>query len=213
MLYKVTDYCRVIPDYPQEGINFYDLNSVFASTTWNSMVENIARRLERDSDINGPTHVVGVESRGFVYGAALAVELGLPFVMIRKANSKHPGVVRSQSYTLEYGTNTIELQEGILGHTSRVIIADDLVATGGSLNASQKLCESVGAKVLANTALIDLVYIDTPEKKELKNLICMERILPLIAVDESVPEALEVKKPSAIDAMKHLDSLDQHGWE
>lgn len=181
---EVTSLCRTIPDYPKEGINFYDLNSVFASSAFNVMVEKLARRLERDIDIQFPTHIVGVESRGFVLGSALAQEMMLPFVMIRKENSKYPGNTKKQSYELEYGTNTIELQEGILGHTSRVIIADDLVATGGSLLASQKLCEEFGASVLANTVMIDLTYIKTPEKDELKNLIAIERVLPLVLDDE-----------------------------
>ena len=87
-----------------------------------------------------------------------------------------------------------ELQEGILGHTSRVIIADDLVATGGSLLASQKLCEDFGATVLANTAMLDLTYIKTPEKEQLNNLIVIERVLPLVHKD---PELL----------------VEEHGWE
>lgn len=189
----VTRLCRVIPDYPKKGIDFYDLNSVFASSAFHVMVEKLARRLERDSDIQYPTHIVGVESRGFVLGSAIAQEMMLPFVMIRKQNSKYPGTTRSQHYELEYGTNAIELQEGILGHTSRVIIADDLVATGGSLLASQKLCEDFGATVLANTAMLDLTYIDTPEKKELKNLIAIERVLPLVLDDELL--------------------VAEHGWE
>lgn len=191
---EVTSLCRTIPDYPVEGINFYDLNSVFASNAFHVMVEKLARRLERDSDIQYPTHVVGVESRGFVLGSAIAQEMMLPFVMIRKQNSKYPGKTRSQSYELEYGTNTLELQEGILGHTSRVIIVDDLVATGGSLLASQNLCEDFGATVLANTAMLNLRYIRTPEKDKLKNLIVIENVFPLV------------------DQLKQ-DSLDKHGWE
>ena len=190
----VTSICRTIPDYPEPGINFYDLNSVFASPAFHVMVENLARRLERDTDILYPTKIVGVESRGFVLGSAIAQEMMLPFVMIRKKNSKYPGKTRSQSYELEYGTNTIELQEGILGHTSRVIIADDLVATGGSLLASQKLCEDFGATVLANIAMLDLSYIRTPEKEQLKNLIVIEKVLSLIEENKE-------------------QSLDKHGWE
>ena len=183
-MYSVVDLCRTIPDYPKPGINFYDLNSVFASPAFHVMVESLARRLERDRHIKYPTHIVGVESRGFVLGSALAQEMMLPFVMIRKENSKYPGNTKKQSYELEYGTNTIELQEGILGHTSRVIIADDLVDTGGSLLASQTLCEEFGATVLANTAMIDLVYIDTPEKQQLNNLVVMDRIHPEVEVVE-----------------------------
>ena len=94
--------------------------------------------------------------------------MSLPFVMIRKENSKYPGELYKESYNLEYGSNTLVLQKGILGHTSRVIIADDLIATGGSLLASKKLCESSGAKVLGVTALLDLTYIETYAKEQLK---------------------------------------------
>ncbi len=190
----VTGLCRTIPDYPEPGINFYDLNSVFASPAFHVMTENLARRLERDTDIQYPTHIVGVESRGFVLGSAIAQEMMLPFVMIRKENSKYPGETKKQSYELEYGTNTLELQEGILGHTSRVIIVDDLVATGGSLLAAQTLCENTGATVLANTAMLNLRYIKTKEKDKLKNLIVIENVYPLV------------------DQLKE-DSLDKHGWE
>lgn len=196
-MHKVTDLCRVVPDYPKPGINFYDLNSVFASNAFGSMIEKLARRLEKDPQIQYPTHIVGVESRGFVVGSALAQEMLLPFVMIRKENAKYPGTTKKQSYKLEYGTNTVQLQEGILGHTSRVIIADDLVATGGSLLASQKLCEDFGATVLANTAMIDLGYITTYEKKELKKLIVLEKILPK-------------SNDSKIDIDEDWEELDTH---
>jgi adenine phosphoribosyltransferase len=165
---KLEEHIRTVPDYPIKGINFYDLNSLFASKVFNIVIEQLAKQIANDSRFDLPTHVVGVESRGFVIGSVLAKEMSLPFVMIRKENSKYPGELYKESYNLEYGSNTLVLQKGILGHTSRVIIADDLIATGGSLLASKKLCESSGAKVLGVTALLDLTYIETYAKEQLK---------------------------------------------
>lgn len=168
---KLEEHIRTIPDYPIKGINFYDLNSLFASEVFGIVVEQLAKQITNNPKFDLPTHIVGVESRGFVVGSALAREMLLPFVMIRKENSKYPGELYKQSYDLEYGSNSLVLQKGILGHTSRVIIADDLIATGGSLLASKKLCESAGAKVLGVTALLDLTYIKTKEKEQLNNTV------------------------------------------
>jgi len=145
---------RTIPDYPIEGVNFYDLNSLFASNIWNDVVDDLADKCQEQYLY--PTHVVGIESRGFVVGAALAHNLGLPFVMVRKKGAKYPGKLIEETYDLEYGDDNVVLQEGILGHTSRVIIADDLIATGGSVIATQHLVERTGAKALGFAVIIDL---------------------------------------------------------
>ena len=168
---KLEEHIRTIPDYPIKGINFYDLNSLFASEVFGIVIDELARKITSNSNFSYPTHIAGVESRGFVIGSALAKELMIPFVMIRKENSKYPGELYKESDNLEYGSNTLVLQKGILGHTSRVIIADDLIATGGSLLASKKLCESSGAKVLGVTALLDLTYIETYAKEQLKSTV------------------------------------------
>ena len=147
------------------------MNSLFASEVFGIVIDELARKITSNSNFSYPTHIAGVESRGFVIGSALAKELMIPFVMIRKENSKYPGELYKESYNLEYGSNTLVLQKGILGHTSRVIIADDLIATGGSLLASKKLCESSGAKVLGVTALLDLTYIETYAKEQLKSTV------------------------------------------
>ena len=117
-----------------------------------------------------PTHIVGIESRGFVLGAALSQELDIPFVMIRKKGAKYPGKLLEESYELEYGTDTLTLQEGILGHTSRVLIADDLVATGGSMNASKLLCEQTGAIVLGGVTIVNLKYLNGEEMELLSSV-------------------------------------------
>lgn len=171
---NILDFIRTVPNYPKQGINFYDINSLFASSVFNKVIDELSQKVNQSTEY--PTHIAGVESRGFAIGGVLAYKLNLPFVMIRKENAKYPGKLHSESYDLEYGSNTLVLQEGILGHTSRVILVDDLIATGGSLLASQKLCESFGSKVIGNIALIDLKYINTKEKQQLKNIISYQEI-------------------------------------
>ena len=157
---NLIDYnIRTIPDYPKKGINFYDLNSLFASDLWNPLISEI------NEEINSlhPTHIVGIESRGFVFGAALAQEANVPFCMVRKKGSKYPGNLLEESYELEYGEDTLVLQEGILGHTSRVLIADDLVATGGSIIATSNLIRKTGARVEGVVTIINLKKLNTAE--------------------------------------------------
>jgi adenine phosphoribosyltransferase len=166
---NIKEYIRTVPDYPIEGVNFYDVNSLFASDLWTSEVEDIGKRIQ-DSVEFMPTHIVGIESRGFVLGAALSQELDIPFVMIRKKGAKYPGKLLEESYELEYGTDTLTLQEGILGHTSRVLIADDLVATGGSMNASKRLCEQAGALVLGGVTIVNLKYLNDGELELLSSV-------------------------------------------
>jgi len=157
---SIKQYIRTVQDYPIKGVNFYDVNSLFASDLWIPEVQNLAdeidARLERL-----PTHIVGIESRGFVLGAALSYDLNIPFVMVRKKGAKYPGRLLRESYKLEYGKATLTLQQGILGHTSRVLIADDLVATGGSMIATKRLVERTGATVLGGVTIINLKYLNT----------------------------------------------------
>ena len=107
---NIKDYIRTVPDYPIKGVNFYDINSLFASDLWTSEVEDIAQTIKESIEFM-PTHIVGIESRGFVLGAALSQELDIPFVMIRKKGAKYPGKLLEESYELEYGTDTLTLQE------------------------------------------------------------------------------------------------------
>jgi len=166
---NIKEYIRTVPDYPIEGVNFYDLNSLFASDLWTSEVKDMAQIVKQSIEYM-PTHIAGIESRGFVLGAALSQELDIPFVMIRKKGAKYPGKLLEESYELEYGTDTLTLQEGILGHTSRVLIADDLVATGGSMNASKRLCEQAGALVLGGVTIVNLKYLNDGELELLSSV-------------------------------------------
>lgn len=153
------EYIRTVPDYPVEGINFYDMNSLFASSIWPRAVRTLVQRVQ-DEYITNITHIVGIESRGFVVGAAMAQAMDLPLVMVRKDGAKYPGKLLKETYELEYGSDTLTLQEGILGHTSRVLLVDDLVATGGSMMATQRLVEQTGARVLGGATVVNLKYLN-----------------------------------------------------
>ncbi len=162
---SITDYIRIIPDYPEKGINFYDMNSLFAGPLFSKVVDQLIN--DNIQHIETPTHIVGIESRGFVLGAAIAYAVKLPLVMVRKKGAKYPGELLEESYKLEYGDATLTLQTGLLGHTDRAIITDDLVATGGSMIATKNLVEQTGAKVLAGLTIIDLAYLDTQRPMEI----------------------------------------------
>ena len=163
---KPTDYMRTVQDYPVEGVNFYDVNSLFAQPIWNQVAAEMAVVIQDQFNRNGDiTHIVGIESRGFVVGAVLAATIGVPFVMVRKKRSKYPGSLLQETYALEYGEDTLVLQEGLLGHANRVLIADDLVATGGSMLATKRLVEQAEARVIGFTSIINLAYLNTDDMK------------------------------------------------
>lgn len=151
----IVDFIRTVPDYPIQGVNFYDLNSLFSGPKYKKVIDSLVKKSKH---YDTPTHIVGIESRGFVLGAAIAYAMDLPFVMVRKEGSKYPGELLKESYDLEYGSDTLVLQKGLLGHTSRVILVDDLVATGGSMLATKRLVEQTGATVLGALTIIDLKY-------------------------------------------------------
>lgn len=153
---KALDYVRVISDFPKPGVEFLDVNNLFASPAWNQALNDMVE--QHQQCFENTTHIVGLESRGFVVGSALATRMNLPFVMMRKPG-KLPGDVIQQSYDLEYGTDTLQLQTGILGHTSRVVVCDDLLATGGTMNAAKKLVERTGARFLGAQVIFDLEFL------------------------------------------------------
>jgi adenine phosphoribosyltransferase len=173
---KPTDYMRTVMDYPEPGVNFYDMNSLFAQPAWNQCAAELAVEVQRLFNRNGDlSHIVGIESRGFVVGAVLASCIGVPFIMVRKKGAKYPGSLLEETYSLEYGDDTLVLQEGIIGYTNRVLIADDLVATGGSALATKRLVEQTGATVVGFTSVLNLKYLNTEDMKR-QMLITLEEI-------------------------------------
>ncbi len=163
---KPTDYMRTVQDYPVEGVNFYDINSLFAQPVWNQVAAEMSIEVQQRYNRNGDiSHIVGIESRGFVVGSVLASQIGVPFVMVRKKGSKYPGSLLQETYALEYGEDTLVLQEGLLGHANRVLIVDDLVATGGSMLATKRLVQQAEAKVVGFVSIINLSYLNTDDMK------------------------------------------------
>jgi adenine phosphoribosyltransferase len=184
---KPTDYMRTVTDYPVGGVNFYDMNSLFAQPAWEKVASELAIAVQNVFNQQGEiTHIVGIESRGFVVGAVLANLIGVPFVMLRKKGSKYPGKLLEQTYGTEYSEDTIVLQEGILGHTNRVLIVDDLIATGGSILAAKMLIERTNAKVVGMACVINIKYLN--EKGLIgENIIASETIHALSDVIPGPP--------------------------
>ena len=148
-------HIRAIPDYPKPGILFYDIGTLLAhGPAWRETVI-------RMSDIVHPLQpeiIVGVESRGFLVGAALAAHLGIGFAMVRK-KGKLPGETVMRTYDLEYGSDVIEMQKGVLKKGSRAVLCDDLLATGGTASAAIELIRQQGAEVLHAVFVIELDFL------------------------------------------------------
>jgi adenine phosphoribosyltransferase len=160
---NLKDHISAIPDFPKPGILFYDISTLLShAEAWATSVEQLA-------EIVGPwkpTKLAGIESRGFLTAAPLALELGLGFVMIRK-QGKLPGAVVSQEYALEYGSDIIEIQADAVQPGDRVVILDDLLATGGTLAASVDLLQEVGAEVAGAACIIELSFLDGRSKVDI----------------------------------------------
>lgn len=134
---------KSIPNYPKEGIIFRDITSLLEEpTAFQASVDAIVAEFKD----KGITKIVGTESRGFIFGAPVALALGVPFVLVRKPK-KLPRAVISQSYTLEYGEDTLEIHTDSVKEGDNVLIIDDLLATGGTVEATAKLIRRLGGTV------------------------------------------------------------------
>ena len=143
---------RKVPDFPKPGILFYDISTILNdAAAWRSAVDQLAERVVGFR----PTLLAGIESRGFVFAAPLAYKLGLGFVMIRKVG-KLPGTVVSHAYDLEYGSDTLQIADGMVRSGAAIVLVDDLIATGGTARASVELLRKVGARVTGAVFLVDL---------------------------------------------------------
>lgn len=153
--YGLLQYIRVIEDYPQEGISFKDITTLLkVPAAFERTVFELADHF-RDA---GVTCVCGLESRGFIFGAAVALELGVGFVPVRKPG-KLPYKVISEEYTLEYGSNTLEMHIDAVNSEDKVLIIDDIIATGGSALAAVHLVERLGAKVAGLGVVMELAEL------------------------------------------------------
>ena len=149
-------HIRSIPDFPKQGILFYDISTLLAhAKAWHATIERMADAIRPYK----PDTLAGIESRGFLLAAPLALALGTGFVMLRK-QGKLPGTTVRHTYALEYGTDTIEIQQDAVHKGTRVVLVDDLLATGGTMAAAVTLLESVGALVPAAACIIELTFLD-----------------------------------------------------
>lgn len=149
---RAADLIRTVLDFPKPGIKFRDITPLLGDEqAFSDVIDVMAEHAPRDVNV-----VCGVESRGFIFGTPLALRLGVGFVPIRKPG-KLPGAVVEQSYDLEYGSTTLALQTDALSPRNNVLLVDDLLATGGTLQASTRLVETLGARVAQIQVVLELI--------------------------------------------------------
>lgn len=146
---------RAVPDFPKPGIVFRDITPLLKDpTAFRFVVDALSAHAQEAR----PTAVIGIESRGFIFAAPLAAALGLPFIPVRKPG-KLPSARMQVEYALEYGTSQLDIHQDALGAHDRVVIVDDVLATGGTARAAAKLAELLGAKVAAQLFVIELIFL------------------------------------------------------
>lgn len=162
----IKDHIRGIPDFPKPGILFYDISTLLAEPdAWQVAMGRMAKMISRHQ----PDILAGLDARGFLVAAPLALKLGLGFTMVRKAG-KLPGETTSYEYDLEYGSNCVEIQKDCVKPGQRVVILDDLLATGGTLEAAIKLFQDAGADVVGTACMIELTFLEG--RKRLQGIPC-----------------------------------------
>jgi len=155
-LEQIKSLIREVPDFPEPGISFKDITTLLrdASGLKATVDALVGRYTGEQIDV-----VVGIESRGFVIGTPMALALGCGFVPIRKPG-KLPSSTLSQEYTLEYGTDAVEIHEDAIGTGERVLMVDDLLATGGTMEASCQLVERLGGKIIGVGFIVELEFLN-----------------------------------------------------
>jgi adenine phosphoribosyltransferase len=151
---------REVPDFPKPGINFYDITTLLKDPS------GLRQTIDALADLNGdekPDTVIGVESRGFIFAAPLAYKLNAGFVPVRKPK-KLPAEKVSVSYDLEYGQDTLEMHKDAVGEGHKVLIVDDLLATGGTAKAVVDLVEGLGGRVVGLLFVVELNFLNGREK-------------------------------------------------
>lgn len=152
----VDSLLRDVPDFPEPGVLFKDITPLIAD---GAALAQVGRAMADPYREAGITAVVGLEARGFIFGTAVALELGVGFVPIRKAG-KLPAATIALDYALEYGSARIEIHEDAVGPGQRVLVIDDVLATGGTAAAAVDLIEQVGAEVAAVEVVVEISVLD-----------------------------------------------------
>ena len=151
---------REVPDFPKPGISFKDITTLLSNSS--ALSEAVARMAQPFSDSSIQV-VLGIEARGFILGAPVALALNCGFVPVRK-EGKLPAATLRESYQLEYGTNTVEIHRDAIAAGDRVLIVDDLLATGGTMQAACKLAETLGGEIVGLSFLAELLFLNGREK-------------------------------------------------
>ncbi len=166
---ELKDFIRDVPDFPKKGIIFKDITTLLKDKEALSMaIEELSEKI-KGLKID---KVIGVESRGFIFAPVLAYKLNAGFVPVRKPG-KLPAEVISESYELEYGTDTLEMHKDAIEKGDKVLIADDLIATGGTAEAVCKMVEKAGGEIIALEFLIELTFLKGREKLKKYNVISL----------------------------------------
>jgi adenine phosphoribosyltransferase len=153
---NLDDYIRKVPDFPKKGILFYDVTSILtAPRAFNYCIDRMCE-LYKDKNIDA---VAGIEARGFLFSAPFALRMGIPLILVRK-KGKLPGVTLSKKYDLEYGTAEVEIHLADVQKARRVLLVDDLIATGGTLFAAKSLIESAGVAVPEIFGVMGLPFLN-----------------------------------------------------
>jgi adenine phosphoribosyltransferase len=157
---KILAATRQVKDFPKPGINFYDITTVLAD---GELLSEIIDLMSQQVEKSNADTIIGIESRGFIFGAAIASKLKLPFVPVRKPG-KLPYDKSSIEYTLEYGSATLEIHSDAVRADNRVLIVDDLLATGGTAAATGQLISELGASVAGYSFVFELAFLNGREK-------------------------------------------------
>jgi len=157
---KIKNAIRDVPNFPKEGIVFKDITPIMLDPILSSDIVDCLHEMYKDENIDA---VAGIESRGFLFGYPLAIKLGVPFILIRK-KGKLPYDKISHSYSLEYGEATIEMHTDAVSKGQRILIHDDLLATGGSAEAAASLIDKCGGEIVGFNFIVSLDFLDGSEK-------------------------------------------------
>ncbi len=151
---------RQVPDFPKKGINFIDITTLISN---GSALQETIRQMKSRFENTPIDVIVGIESRGFIFGAILAHELGIGFVPVRKPG-KLPAAVIRESFELEYGQDSLEIHVDALKKGQKALIVDDLLATGGTIQATARLVERLDAVVVGCCFIVELDFLDARKK-------------------------------------------------
>lgn len=166
---------RDIPDFPQPGVVFKDITPLIGSPGgFSAVITELVQKAPRDIDV-----VVGMEARGFIFGAPVALALGTGFVPVRKPG-KLPGEVITEEYTLEYGTTELSIHADAIGEGARVLIIDDVLATGGTIGATAELIKKLGAELVAVAVVLELNFLDGRKQLSERGI---DEVISLTTVD------------------------------